>query len=211
MTGVIVRSAANVQAGARSRKSAMLHGVWLLVFVCFLTPVLRLIPVACLAAVLVYTGYKLVNPRHLKELREFGWSEVGIYFATLVTIIATDLLTGVMVGVGLSAAKLLFTFAHLHTELRPEKNAKRVRLGLSGAATFLRLPRLAAALEQVPADTELHVDLEHLHYIDHACFELLTNWAKQHQAAGGALVIDWDSLHAQFRNDPAVFRRKAVA
>ena len=189
----------------------MLHGVWLLVFVCFLTPVLRMIPVACLAAVLVYTGYKLVNLQHLIELRRYGWSEVGIYFATLATIVATDLLTGVVVGVGLSAAKLLLTFAHLHTELSPDLHANRVRLGLSGAATFLRLPRLAAALEQVPATTELHVDLEHLHYIDHACFELLTNWAKQHQATGGSLVIDWDSLHAQFRNDPTVFRRKAVA
>ena len=84
-------------------------------------------------------------------------------------------------------------------------------LGLSGAATFLRLPRLAAALEQVPANAELHVDLEHLHYIDHACFELLMNWAKQHEAAGGSLVIDWDSLHAQFRNEATVIRRKAVA
>jgi MFS superfamily sulfate permease-like transporter len=211
MTGVIVRSAANVQAGARTRKSAILHGLWLLVFVCFLTPVLRLIPVACLAAVLVFTGYKLVNPRHLVELRHYGWSEVGIYFATLVTIVSTDLLTGVIVGVGLSAAKLLFTFAHLQTDLQADTHSLRARLGLSGTATFLRLPRLAAALDQVPANSELHVDLEHLHYIDHACLELLTNWAKQHQAAGGSLVIDWDSLHAQFRNEGAVFRRKAVA
>jgi MFS superfamily sulfate permease-like transporter len=211
MTGVIVRSAANVQAGARTRKSAMLHGLWLLVFVCLLTPVLRTIPVACLAAVLVYTGYKLVNWKHLVELRKYGWGEVLIYLVTLVTIVATDLLTGVVVGIGLSAAKLLLTFAHLQTELTTEPLAKRVQLKLSGAATFLRLPRLAAALERVPADAELHVDLEHLHYVDHACLELLTNWAKQHEAAGGALVVDWDSLHAQFRDDAAPVRRRAVA
>jgi MFS superfamily sulfate permease-like transporter len=211
MTGVIVRSAANVQAGARTRKSAMLHGLWLLVFVCLLTPVLRTIPVACLAAVLVYTGYKLVNVKHLIELRKFGWGEVIIYLATLVTIVATDLLTGVIIGICLSAAKLLLTFARLQTELKTDLHADRVQLKLSGAATFLRLPRLAAALEQVPADAELHVDLEHLHYIDHACLELLTNWAKQHEAAGGTLVIDWDSLHAQFRDDASPARRRAVA
>ena len=182
------------------------------VFVCFLTPVLRLIPVACLAAVLVYTGYKLVDLRHLKELRKYGWSEVGIYLATLVTIVATDLLTGVIVGIGLSAAKLLYTFAHLHTEMRTEAHSKRIHLSLEGAATFLRLPRLAAALERVPANAELHVDLEHLHYIDHACFDLLANWAKQHEAAGGRLVVDWNSLHAQFRRDSAApRRRKSVA
>ncbi len=211
MTGVIVRSAANVQAGARTRKSAMLHGLWLLVFVCLLTPVLRTIPVACLAAVLVYTGYKLVNWKHLVELHKYGWGEVLIYLVTLVTIVATDLLTGVVVGIGLSAAKLLLTFAHLQTELTTEPLAKRVQLKLTGAATFLRLPRLAAALERVPADAELHVDLEHLHYVDHACLELLTNWAKQHEAAGGTLVVDWDSLHAQFRDDAAPVRRRAVA
>ena len=211
MTGVIVRSAANVQAGAKTRKSAMLHGVWLLVFVCFLTPVLRTIPIAGLAAVLVYTGYKLVNLKHIVELRKYGWSEVGIYLATLVTIVASDLLTGVMVGIGLSAAKLLFKFAYLHTELTPSPKGNRIDLTLSGAATFLRLPLLAATLERVPGDAELHVDLEQLHYIDHACFDLLMNWAKQHEATGGSLVIDWNSLHAQFNHDaPPVFR-KSVA
>jgi MFS superfamily sulfate permease-like transporter len=211
MTGVIVRSAANVQAGARTRKSAMLHGLWLLVFVCLLTPVLRTIPVAGLAAVLVYTGYKLVDIRHIVELRKFGWSEVGIYLATLFTIVATDLLTGVVVGIGLSAAKLLYTFAHLQTEITAEVHGKRCNLVLSGAATFLRLPRLATTLEQVPTNAELHVDLQQLNYIDHACFDLLMSWAKQHEATGGTLVIDWNSLHAQFQGDATPFFRKHVA
>jgi MFS superfamily sulfate permease-like transporter len=211
MTGVIVRSAANVQAGARTRKSAMMHGLWLLVFVCFLTPVLRTIPVAGLAAVLVYTGYKLVNVKHIVELRKYGWSEVGIYLATLVTIVATDLLTGVVVGIGLSAAKLLYTFAHLQTEILTEPHGKRTVLALTGTATFLRLPLLASTLERVPANAELHVDLEQLHYIDHACFDLLMNWAKQHEKTGGTLVIDWNSLQAQFRQDQPRFLRKSVA
>jgi MFS superfamily sulfate permease-like transporter len=211
MTGVIVRSAANVQAGARTRKSAMMHGLWLLVFVCLLTPVLRTIPVAGLAAVLVYTGYKLVNVKHIAELRKYGWSEVGIYLATLVTIVATDLLTGVVVGIGLSAAKLLYMFAHLQTEIFTEPHGKRTVLALTGTATFLRLPLLASTLERVPANAELHVDLEQLHYIDHACFDLLMNWARQHEKTGGTLVIDWNSLQAQFRQDQPRFFRKSVA
>ena len=211
MTGVIVRSAANVQAGAKTRKSAMLHGVWLLVFVCFLTPVLRTIPIAGLAAVLVYTGYKLVNLKHIAELRKYGWSEVGIYLATLVTIVASDLLTGVVVGIGLSAAKLLYNFAHLEADMKSFPKENRVNMSLRGAATFLRLPLLAATLERVPGNAELHVDLEQLHYIDHACFDLLMNWAKQHEATGGSLVIDWNSLHAQFNHDAPPAFRKSVA
>jgi MFS superfamily sulfate permease-like transporter len=188
----------------------MLHGLWLLVFVCFLTPVLRTIPVAGLAAVLVYTGYKLVNWHHIVELKRYGWSEVGIYLATMGTIVATDLLTGVVVGIGLSAAKLLYTFAHLRTDVQSDPQRNRINLSLRGTATFLRLPLLASTLERVPGDAELHVDLEQLHYIDHACLDLLMSWAKQHEASGGSLVIDWDSLHAQFHGDVVPLRRSVA-
>ena len=198
MTGVIVRSAANVQAGAHTRLSAILHGVWLLIFVAGVAFVLRLIPTASLAAILVYTGYKLVNPQSVRELRKYGWSEVAIYAATVGTIVCADLLTGVLVGIGLAAAKLLYTFSHLATALKLDPNSNKVTLTLQGAATFIRLPRLASELEKVPARGELHVDFQHLDYIDHACLDLLMNWANQHETTGGKLVIDWATLHARF-------------
>lgn len=203
MTGVIVRSSANVDSGAKTRLSAILHGVWLLVFVSLAAFLLRLIPTASLAAILVYTGYKLVNWKSVLELKKFGWGEVFIYFATLVTIVATDLLTGVITGVLLSAAKLLLTFARLDVQLRIHQENKVASLDLDGAATFLRLPQLAEALEQVPPDYELHVDFEHLTYVDHACLDLLMNWAKQHEQTGGKLVIDWDTLHSAMSGNSA--------
>jgi MFS superfamily sulfate permease-like transporter len=198
MTGVIVRSSANVQAGGRTRLSAMLHGLWLLIFVAGLAFLLRLIPTASLAAMLVYTGYKLVNPQSVRELRKYGWSEVAIYAATVGTIVFADLLTGVLVGVGLAAAKLLYTFSHLAATLEPDSNSNKVTLTLEGAATFVRLPRLASELEKVPARAELFVNFQHLDYIDHACLDLLMNWAKQHESTGGTLIIDWAALHARF-------------
>jgi hypothetical protein len=81
-------------------------------------------------------------------------------------------------------------------------------LHLEGTATFIRLPKLAAALEAVPADRELHVQFEHLAYIDHACLDLLMNWEKQHAATGGSLVIDWNLLTARFREYPGNGLRK---
>jgi MFS superfamily sulfate permease-like transporter len=199
MTGVIVRSAANVQAGATSRASAILHGAWLLIFVGLLGFVLRAIPIASLAAVLVYTGYKLMDWKQVKELRKYGWGEVAVFLATMITIVVTDLLTGVIVGVVLSAAKLLYTFSHFTAEMETDEVESRTILTLGGTATFLRLPALANVLERVPADTELHVSLERLEYIDHACLDLLMGWAKQHESVGGRLVIDWTCLHAQFQ------------
>lgn len=201
MTGVIVRSSANVQAGAKSRLSAVLHGLWLLIFVVALTSVLHSIATASLAAMLVYTGYKLVDIKSLRELQRYGWGEVAIYAATVGTIVFSDLLSGVLVGIGLSAAKLLYTFSHLVTELDINPASHKAVLNLHGAATFVRLPALAAELERVPRSAELHVDFEHLDYIDHACLELLMTWARQHETTGGKLVLDWTSLHARFSGD----------
>jgi hypothetical protein len=61
---------------------------------------------------------------------------------------------------------------------------------------------LAAALEEIPENAQLHVELDRLTYIDHACLDLFTSWAKQHEQTGGRLAIDWDSLHASFREGP---------
>lgn len=198
MTGVIVRSSANVEAGGRTRLATILHVLWLLVFVSLLAFMLRMIPTAALAAMLVYIGYKLINFKAIRELRKYGWGEVAIYAATVGTIVSTDLLTGVLTGIGLSAVKLLYTFSHLVVNLDVDLSNRKAFLNLEGAATFVRLPVLAEELERVPGNVELHVDFEHLDYIDHACLDLLSNWAKQHEATGGSLVIDWDSLHANF-------------
>lgn len=203
MTGVIVRSSANVQSGGKTRLSAILHGIWLLVFVVFLTALLRLIPTSGLAAILVYTGYKLFNVQAIKQLGKFGWGEVAIYTATVVTIVVFDLLTGVLVGVAMAALKLLHTFSRLDTELNVDPDNREATLGLKGAATFVRLPKLASALEQVPQGTELHVDFHQLDYIDHACLDLLMSWAQQHEAGGGKLVLDWASLNARFTSKAA--------
>ena len=211
MTGVIVRSTANVESGGKTRVSAILHGIWLLVFVAFLTFLLRLIPTSALAAILVYTGYKLINPKSIPDLKKYGWGEVGIYVATVVTIVAADLLSGVIFGIVLAAVKLLHKFSHLEVELKVDKQAGTADLTLTGAATFVRLPKLATALEKVPAQTELRVDLHQLDYIDHACLDLLMNWAKQHESAEGRLILDWDTLHARFRPDtPNAKRNRSV-
>lgn len=202
MTGVIVRSSANVNSGAKTRLSTILHGGWLLVFVVAIPFVLSYIPRAALGALLVHIGIKLVNLKQIKELWKTSKSEVGIYAVTVLVIVCQDLLIGVVVGIMLSAIKLLYRFSHLELHLRDE--GKLTHLEMEGAATFLRLPLLAAKLDEVPDSAELHVDFQHLSYIDHACLDLLMNWAKQHEGTGGKLVIDWASLHGRFTDDAKV-------
>lgn len=199
MTGVIVRSGANVEAGGKTRNSAILHGVWLLLFASVLPFTLRYIPVSALAAVLVYTGYKLAHPKIVAALRQFGRSEVAIYAVTVVTIVATDLLKGVLVGIVLSLIKLIYVFSYLDIRKEQTPGERRIDLYLTGSATVVRLPTLATALEELPPSSEIHVHVEDLNYIDHACIDLLTNWNIQHEAAGGTLAIEWDDLTAKYK------------
>lgn len=194
LTGVIVRSSANVQAGGKTRASAILHGVWLLVLVVAAPFVLRLIPVAGLAALLVFTGFKLATQASLRDLLARGRSELGIYVATIVAIVATDLLKGVLFGLALGIAKLLWKLTHLAVTVTDDAEDKSSELRLAGAATFLGLPELNRALERIAPDREIHVHLEQLDYIDHACLDALANWEKQHESGGGHVVVDWTEL-----------------
>ena len=198
MTGVIVRSGANVEAGAQTRASAILHGIWLLLFASLLPWTLTYIPLSALAAVLVYTGYKLAYPKIVPALVKYGKAEVFIYAATIATIVATDLLKGVLTGLALSLGKLLYAFSHL--DIRKEETGKRVDLYLVGTATLIRLPKLAQTLEGLPAGTEVYVHIGDLDYIDHACLDLLANWDKQHKTTGGSLKIEWDELAQKYHD-----------
>ena len=201
MTGVIVRSSANVNSGAKTRLSAILHGLWLLVFVAFIPFVLSYIPRSALGALLVYTGFKLISIQDIKSLWRTSRGEAGIYFATVATIVCADLLVGVVVGIALSAIKLLVRFSDLDIQLETAADRQSAHLRLCGAATFLGLPKLAGELERVPTGAELHVDFEQLTYIDHACLDLLMNWARQHASFGGELILDWRKLHGRFTSD----------
>lgn len=194
MTGVIVRSAANIDAGAQTRWSAVLHGAWILAFAVFLPDLLRLIPAASLAAILVFTGIKLINLANIRDLRVYGRVPLAIYGATVAGIVVFDLLTGVLIGIGLSALKLLYQVTYLDIEVNPVEGTNRVDLVLTGSATFLSLPRLAEALDQLPASTQLHVYFDNLQHIDHACLDAFATWEKQNQGSGARLEVRWEEL-----------------
>jgi MFS superfamily sulfate permease-like transporter len=194
MTGVIVRSSANVEAGAKTRASAILHGVWLLLFVSLLPSILRYIPTASLGAVLVYTGFKLMNFGVLPELKRHGRGEVLIFFATMGTIVFVNLLTGVVFGLALALAKLLYTTQNLEAFFAHDSVTGKLTLHLQGIATFVSLPRLAGTLETTPPYAEIMVDSTSLRHIDHACVNLLQNWQLQHEASHGKIIVDWDKM-----------------
>jgi MFS superfamily sulfate permease-like transporter len=190
MTGVIVRSSANVQAGATTRYSAIFHGLWLLGFVLLLSSVLQSIPVASLAGVLVYTGFKLVDLKAFRGLGRYGRMPMLIYGVTALAIIFSDLLTGVLIGFGLTLAQLAWKASRLKISLIDLPEPGEMELRLVGAATFLKVPALTRVLGTIPAGTTVHVPLNNLNYIDHSCLELLEEWARANSAKGNRLQIE---------------------
>lgn len=206
LTGVIVRSAANVQAGAKTRYSTMMHGFLLLAFALLFPALLAKIPIATLAAVLVYTGYKLVNPKTVQTLWRVSKGEVVIYLLTMIAIVTGGLLEGVILGIVAASCKLLYTFSHLEidtVEAECQENCTvgqeiEVFVNLKGSATFFNIPKLSEALANIPPNRIVHVQINHLNHIDHACVEMLTNWEKQYNATGGAMKLEWHDLMARF-------------
>lgn len=196
MTGVIVRSAANVQAGATSRLSTILHGTWMLLFVLALPWLLRMTPVAALAGILVFTGFKMINPKQMRELSQYGKGTLAVFAITAITIVATDLLVGVVTGFAISLLRLALRAASVHLSLKPNGEHSYL-LRLVGSATFLAVPKLARALETVPPNTVVHLDISRLSHIDHACLVLLRDWQRTAASTGCKLVIDEETLEAK--------------
>ncbi|MFF0161272.1 SulP family inorganic anion transporter [Streptomyces sp. NPDC005263] len=183
MTAVIVRSSANVQAGAKTKASRVMHGVWLVLFAVLLPSALALIPLPALAGILVHAGWKLIPFRGIVSLWRDHRGEALILMVTAVSIVAVNMFEGVLIGLALSVVKTAWEASHLKMEV-VDKGAGPVRVYLSGNATFLRLPKILDSLEAQPQDRPVELDLTGLHHLDHACRTALENWAERHSAVG---------------------------
>jgi MFS superfamily sulfate permease-like transporter len=196
MTGVIVRSSANVQAGAVTRASAMLHAVWILGFVALLPWLLREIPMAALGGVLVVTGWKLVSVAQLSHLyRHHGWLPAAIWGVTFVLVVAEDLLTGVLAGLALSLVELLPHLRRLRLRVDAQQQDDACRIRLDGAATFVTLPRLNQVLDAAPADRPIRLELERVPAIDHTAAETLREWIGRLRRRGTEVEVTGPAHH----------------
>ncbi|WP_172388195.1 SulP family inorganic anion transporter [Streptomyces sp. MNP-20] len=188
MTAVIVRSAANVQAGARTKASRVLHGVWLLAFAAAFPAALGVIPVATLAGVLIHAGWKLIPVKAFGPLWREHRGEALVLAVTALAIVATNMFEGVLIGLALAIVKTAWDTSHVHLEVEGLEGTGTIRVRVVGNATFLRLPKILDQLEALPGDRRTELDLSGLRHLDHACSTALTIWAERHgtvTASGG--------------------------
>ncbi len=196
ITGVIVRSAANINANAQTRLSSVLHGAWLLLFVSVFPFVLNYIPISSLAAILVYTGYKLVDIDAAKHLWKLSRGEFAIYLITLVSILFTNLFEGILIGFIFAFLKSAYKVLKVDIDTEYIESENRVVAKLHGNITFLQLPTLIDALEHLPKDKNITLCTERLHYIDHACVDFIKSWEKDRmkKVQDYELLIKWDEI-----------------
>lgn len=185
VTGVIVRSSANITAGGATRWSAVLHGVWILVSTLLLATQMERIPLPALAGLLIHVGVNLVNLHHIRDLRTHG--EVPAYFATVFGVTCINLLAGVGLGVALSVVTAIRRLSQ--TEIRLEQRGERWHAVVEGTMTFACVPKLNFELSRIPAGAAVDLDLA-VDYIDHAAFEALHGWRLNHEKTGGHVDID---------------------
>ncbi|PWK65090.1 MFS superfamily sulfate permease-like transporter [Streptomyces sp. CG 926] len=187
LTAVIVRSSANVRAGARTKVSRVLHGVWLLLFVMLLPGVLAMIPVAALAGVLVHAGVKLLPVKQFVPLWRRHRGEALVLLATALGVLGVGMFEGVLIGLGLSVVKTAWDTSRVKIEtvgIRPDE----LTVKISGNATFLNLPRLLDALEALPSGCPIRLDMTDLRHRDHACTMALLSWVERRDGQDVTLV-----------------------
>ncbi|CAH2917049.1 MAG: Na(+)-dependent bicarbonate transporter BicA [uncultured Paraburkholderia sp.] len=183
ITAVIVRSSANVHASAQSRLSAIIHGVLLLVSVFALTSIINLIPLACLAAILIFTGLKLAKPSLFVAVTRQGFAPFAPFIVTLVGVLATDLLIGILCSV------LLALYANLRRPIVLAQHGDHYLLSFRKDVSFLGKVPLKHYLQQIPDGATLIVDATRADFVDHDVREMLDSFVDEAPRRGIAVEV----------------------
>jgi MFS superfamily sulfate permease-like transporter len=176
VTSVIVRTSANVYAGARTRWSAVLHGLLMLFAVLLVPGVLNKTPLAALAAILILIGYKLARWQLFQKMYRSGWEQFLPFVVTVLAIVFTDLLKGVLIG--LAVGLFYVVKSNHHAALTVVSQDRYVLLRFNKDATFLIKSELKDRLRAVPAGAYLIIDATKAAYIDHDIEEVIEDFAK---------------------------------
>lgn len=175
ITSVIVRSSANVNAGAKSKMSTIYHGILLLLCVAFIPGLLNLIPKSALAAVLIYTGYKLAKPSLFKAYYKKGWDQFLPFVITIAAILLTDLLIGVLIGIGVGLFFIIRSNFKTSVFIVHDHNKYLIRLRKD--VSFLNKPIIKNKLEEIPENASVLIDASRADFIDKDIVEVIEDFS----------------------------------
>lgn len=178
ITAVIVRSAANASAGAKTKASSILHGVWLLLLVLFAIPLVNLVPFSVLAVILIGTGYNLAKPSMIKAVYRQGREQFVPFIVTIAAILLTDLLVGVLIGFAYS---IYFIIKHTYRagyilKTKNEGHIKHYKIELALNVSFLNKKKIASMLDELPPYSIVEINGSNSVYIDHDILEIIKDY-----------------------------------
>ncbi len=204
VVSVIARSSVNVNNGATNRLSNMFHGLFLLLFVLAFTRPLQKIPLPALAAILVYTGYRLASPSVFRSIAKVGWQQLTIFIITLLTTLFTNLITGIFTGILatllfqlriLKKADVLLRYVFKPNTLLYQENDEQYHLSVKAFSSFLNYLGLKKKLDSIPPSCKVIVDFSLAEFVDYSVLEHLQNYSYSFKSKGGDLeIIGLDNL-----------------
>jgi MFS superfamily sulfate permease-like transporter len=217
MISEIVRSRANIDNGAKTKFANLFHGMFLLLAVAFAAAMIRTIPLAALAAMLVYTGFRLAHPREFLHVYQIGREQLVVFVGTIVAVLATDLLVGIFIGIGIELLIQFINGVPLTSLLRPGTEVRQI-----DERTWLICPRHSAVFfNWIPIRSKIErhglaqnmnviVDLSNTQMVDHTVMEKLHQLEREFAERGIALAIVGLDEHVTLSSHPAAARLRGV-
>ena len=192
VTQVIVRSSANIQSGGRSKASAVIHGLLLLISVIALPTIMNLIPLATLAAILLVVGFKLARPSVFRKMFRQGPYQFVPFIVTVGGIVLTDLLMGIGLGMVVAVLVILFENFQLPYEISsvPQERGERVRIALAQQVTFLNKASVLTTLDSIPEDSSVEIDASESVFVHPDVVELIDDFVVGAEAKNIDVVVN---------------------
>jgi len=216
MISEIVRSKANVDNGAHTRFANFYHGMFLLLFVALAPGLVNEIPLAALAAMLVYTGFRLASPAEFLHVYHVGKEQLLVFLATIIGVLAIDLLVGIVIGIAVEMLLHLVNGASLASLFRPRHEVAptgngTMRVLVKDAATFTTWFALRGRLQELLGQHDVEVDLSETRLVDHTVMARLYEIQKDQASQDRRLTISGLDQHRPFSNHVAAARKKKPA
>jgi len=194
---VIARSSVNVNNKGTNRSANFFHASFLVVFILLFATELRKIPLPALAAILVYTGYKLASPENIKKVFLIGSEQLIIFSITLLTTIVTSLITGIIVGILvtfiihiiINKNILLFIKNILKPNVLMFKEEGKYYVSVQNFSSFLNYTKLKTKLDQIPESEEAIIDFSLCDFVDHSVMENMNNYSESFTRKGGHFEV----------------------
>jgi len=212
MIAEIVRSSANVNNGAKTGWANFFHGAFLLVFVALFPRLIHSIPLAALAALLVFTGFRLASPKEFAKVMGLGKEQLFMFVVTIIGVLATDLLIGVAIGIMtklfihlLRGVKLSNLFK-LQFAVKEQSNGT-IRVDISGAAIFSNILALKDVLAHLEPGKTVIFQLNDAYLLDHTVMEFFHDFQHNYENHGGKCEFIGMEYHEAYADHPLAARR----